>query len=87
MLATTTTSDCIDTDGDGYGWNGVTSCTPFSNTTQSHDSLPVCALDNSDSDGDGDGYGFENGTSCIVNHTSTTQLCVDSDGDGFGWNG
>ena len=62
---------CIDTDGDGWGWDGVASCR-------------VGATPNGECvDTDGDGWGWDGTDSCRI----TPAQCIDDDGDGWGWNG
>ncbi len=77
----------------------ISSLTLVSVATQSaYAQLPNCQSAASDSDGDG--YGWENGASCLVVASSTSQssssnsggslptcssASSDSDGDGFGW--
>lgn len=74
---------CIDTDGDGWGWNGVASCLVDSDPTGN-------TSDNSCVDPDGDGWGWNGVASCLVassggSSTGNSTECVDSDGDGWGW--
>lgn len=84
---TSVTGDCIDTDGDGYGWNGVESCriADGENTNSGgQNSNSVCI------DTDGDGYGWDGSATCVPsseNSSVETLECVDSDGDGYGWDG
>ena len=66
------TGACVDSDGDGYGWNGTATCTP--------DNLPTACVDS-----DGDGYGWDGSATCLVE--PVVGQCIDTDGDGFGWNG
>jgi len=81
---------CIDSDGDGWGWNGVASC-----LVDSADQAPTQAPtgDASCIDNDGDGWGWNGTSSCLagssgpVTQDDDTSLCIDSDGDGWGWNG
>ena len=88
-------AECVDSDGDGYGWDGKKTCI-------------VNAVSNSQKciDPDGDGWGWANNKSCKVSEsqTNSTKLnseapnnfnasfrnsskCVDTDGDGYGWDG
>jgi len=72
--AAVTARVCIDSDGDGWGWDGEKSCktgTPVISRT--------CL------DEDGDGWGWDGEKSCYIENTET--LCIDSDGDGYGWDG
>lgn len=74
-----TDGSCIDSPptGDGWGWNGTTSCrlneTDASNCT---DSPPV-----------GDGWGWNGSTSCRLNVAAATCIDTPPTGDGWGWNG
>ena len=63
---------CIDTDGDGWGWNGDASC-------RIEPSVLTCV------DNDGDGWGWNGSASCRLEPVSSN--CIDTDGDGWGWNG
>lgn len=79
---------CIDTDGDGWGWNGVESCLVDSEQSGGTGNTS----DNSCVDSDGDGWGWNGVASCLVTANSTGNSstgsstdCVDSDGDGWGW--
>ena len=87
---------CVDTDGDGYGWDGTDTClvpqiqTP-SPTVSANGGICV--------DDDGDGYGWDGQDTCLLSpraapaaapaaaSPSGAGACVDSDGDGWGWNG
>ena len=64
---------CIDTDGDGWGWDGSQTCV-VEPTVQ-----PVAGIC---IDSDGDGYGWNGIESCIPEPP-----CIDTDGDGWGWTG
>jgi len=70
------TGACIDTDGDGFGWDGSATCIPEQG---------VAVQDQSCIDPDGDGFGW-NGTATCIPPQNTAQ-CIDTDGDGYGWNG
>jgi len=80
---------CVDTDGDGFGWNGVATCDPTEFGDETIIELPNCV--SAESDSDNDGFGFENNQSCIVVSGQIQQVqtaqCIDTDGDGYGWNG
>ncbi len=71
-----TPAPCIDTPpaGDGWGWNGSTSC-QIAKPPQCIDTDPV-----------GDGWGWDGTSSCRI---TTTPVCIDTDpvDDGWGWNG
>ena len=90
---------CVDSDGDGWGWNGVASCLVDSGSTggtfaaSGSNSGGICV------DSDGDGWGWNGSSSCLVAGGSVPQEnpqnnpqasgaeCVDPDGDGWGWDG
>lgn len=73
--------ECVDSDGDGWGWNGVASCLVNTNT------LTGCV------DEDGDGWGWDGSGSCRVNQITNSRsidyagLCLDTSKDGWGWDG
>jgi len=67
-------ANCIDTDGDSWGWDGVKSCLVETPTAG------ACI------DTDGDGWGWDGVMSCLVEAPAAGE-CIDSDGDGWGWNG
>jgi hypothetical protein len=69
-------SECIDTDGDGWGWNGTSSCLIETVTPVCIDTPPV-----------NDGWGWNGSTSCRIEIINP--VCVDSPplNDGWGWNG
>ncbi len=71
-------SDCIDYDGDGWGWNGVASCIAEQQPGQ---------VDCIDSPPLNDGWGWNGVEACSV--TPAELVCIDSPpvGDGWGWNG
>lgn len=77
--------DCVDHDGDGWGWNGVASC----EVTGTKSSGRNCV------DPDGDGWGWNGVQSCrsisnsggAMTAVPGANACVDHDGDGWGWNG
>lgn len=74
---------CADSDGDGWGWNGVESC----KVGGSNSSAGTCF------DSDGDGWGWNGSESCRAGNVasnaspSESSTCIDPDGDGWGWNG
>ena len=89
---------CVDSDGDGYGWNGVATCDPTASSggfDNVGDTGPSACVDT-----DGDGYGWDGSATCLINDdapslpqtptqappTGVDSTCVDSDGDGYGWN-
>jgi len=79
--------ECLDPDGDGWGWDGSQSCVV----------TPQASVSSACVDSDGDGYGWDGSASCIVGAANSNQnqttvqpsgtACVDPDGDGWGWNG
>ena len=88
---------CVDSDGDGYGWNGAATCDPTASSgsfDNSGDTGASACIDT-----DGDGYGWDGTATCLINDTPSLpqtpaqapptgvdSTCVDSDGDGYGWN-
>ena len=93
-------SVCFDSDGDGWGWNGTSSCivTPTETAPEDNQSEPdagACV------DTDGDGWGWNGVSSCRLSSEPVDSvsgdepgeenfpatICIDSDGDGWGWNG
>ena len=92
-------AECIDSDGDGFGWDGTATClvsassgSSDSASGSSGDPLPCI-------DEDGDGFGWDGSATCLVSastgSTASAGLvdessfgslaCVDADGDGWGW--
>ena len=77
--------NCIDTDGDGWGWDGEASCRV--STT------PLTASACIDSPPLGDGWGWDGTKSCRIDGSGTIEptssVCIDSAplGDGWGWDG
>ena len=77
-FAQDTTTNCFDSDGDGWGWDGTGSCRI----------QPIACIDI-----DGDGWGWDGSGSCRLSEDLrpqpelSTQFCTDTDGDGWGWNG
>ncbi len=95
------TDACIDSDGDGWGWDGSQTClvTTQSPAASSAASEALSATESCD-DPDGDGWGWDGSQTCIASSSSsgspsdssgasgqTGSACVDDDGDGWGWNG
>lgn len=86
-LTATAQSACIDSDGDGWGWDGSQSCVV---TQAVVTQTSVACLDP-----DGDGYGWDGNATCLITQGNQNQtlpstdeaVCVDNDGDGWGWNG
>jgi len=69
-------SQCIDTDGDGWGWNGVSSCRLAPVESVCEDTPPA-----------GDGWGWNGVESCRLEVTNP--VCEDTPpaNDGWGWDG
>ncbi len=102
-LSTRAGAACVDSDGDGWGWDGVGSCIVGNSavaTPQSGAGEPVTGGPGSGScvDPDGDGWGWDGVASCRVSQMPVVQPqsagsepqateCIDPDGDGWGWNG
>jgi len=83
---------CVDSDGDGYGWDGFDTCTVLQAVSNPAANNTECV------DVDGDGYGWDGFDTCTVSQTTNTSVvnsipvtnnneCVDFDGDGYGWDG
>ena len=81
----------IDTDpiGDGWGWDGSSSCRA-GNSSSPTTTTKTCI----DTDPVGDGWGWNGSSSCRVDNssgatTNTGTYCIDTDpvGDGWGWDG
>lgn len=66
--------ECVDSDGDGWGWDGSKSCKIDS-------SEYICV------DTDGDGWGWNGFSSCRPPKDIGKTPCIDTDGDGWGWTG
>jgi len=81
---------CVDSDpvGDGWGWNGTSSCRVTEVPDEDPGDLASTCVD---TDPLGDGWGWNGTASCRVGATpqQPTQQCIDTDpvGDGWGWNG
>lgn len=67
---------CIDSDGDGWGWDGTDSC-----RVEVQPVIAGCI------DSDGDGWGWDGSNSCRVTAQPVGTECIDTDGDGWGWDG
>jgi hypothetical protein len=82
-----TTSNCVDTDGDGWGWDGSRSCVVGDSLFVDTDA--PAAVSGGCVDFDGDGYGWDGQRTCLVTAGDAAQAahCIDLDGDGWGWNG
>ncbi len=80
---------CVDTDGDGWGWNGSSSCLVIQAGNGAPSAGGLACVDD-----DGDGYGWNGFETCQLGaqtppavNTNASLNCIDSDGDGWGWNG
>ena len=62
--AATTNPECVDSDGDGWGWDGVQSC-----RVSGPDGSPVPVLTEC-IDTDGDGWGWDGEQSCLISARS-----------------
>ncbi len=85
------TSPCIDADGDGFGWNGTNTSTPAPDSVDIVDNTNNgCDYSNADSNG-GWGWNATTSQSCTplenIGNTQPTAQCIDTDGDGWGWDG
>lgn len=87
------TGECVDEDGDGYGWNGYATCDPYGSDSGGSAGGSGTG-DAACEDPDGDGYGWNGYETCDPaggssgsGGGSSEAACVDSDGDGYGWNG
>jgi hypothetical protein len=90
-------NQCVDTDGDGWGWNGMESCTTTSPNVPLNDGFET--VNSTCVDNDGDGWGWDGSNSCQTSSQADTNgppellpepgasTCLDFDGDGWGWNG
>ncbi len=80
--------ECIDNDGDGWGWDGQTSCAmpcvDSDGDGWGWNGAESCIVPTACVDTDGDGWGWDGTASCLI---QTNTECVDSDGDGWGWDG
>lgn len=78
--------ECVDSDGDGWGWNGFASCLVSEGT-----SVPTNTRECVDSDGDG--WGWDGVASCTVSPSNNSRSidylgrCLDDNNDGWGWDG
>lgn len=81
------TTQCIDADGDGYGWDGMATCTTQVNTPGGDSN---CDYSDADLYG-GWGWNAAASQSCapleIVSNPQPSAQCIDTDGDGWGWDG
>ena len=80
--------NCVDTDpiGDGWGWDGVTSCRVSGAGPEPEPESATCV----DTDPVGDGWGWDGSSSCRTGSVEPQASdCVDTDpvGDGWGWDG
>ena len=65
--------ECVDNDGDGWGWTGLNSCRTDGGTSNGN---------SGDTDSDSSG-----GDESDSNTSVQAGACIDNDGDGWGWNG
>ncbi len=80
-FAQDTTTNCVDSDGDGWGWDGANSCRLTEDLTPEPEfSTQFCT------DTDGDGWGWNGTDTCVIEHIDDN-TCIDTDGDGWGWDG
>ncbi len=95
------TTGCIDTDGDGWGWDGRQSCQIVTGECIDSDGdgwgwngIATCAPTSRECvDTDGDGWGWNGFQTCQPLVETTLQddsvydvlPCIDTDGDGWGW--
>jgi len=70
-------NECVDTDGDGWGWDGVKSCIV----------TPSVEIECIDTPPANDGWGWDGSRSCRL--PVVDPVCIDSPpvNDGWGWNG
>lgn len=78
---------CSDTDGDGWGWTGYSTCqiNPGFDSSAINDEIFAECID-----ADGDGWGWNGKVSCWLGDAikfSGNSDCVDPDNDGWGWTG
>ncbi|OED41136.1 hypothetical protein AB833_10280 [Chromatiales bacterium (ex Bugula neritina AB1)] len=72
---------CLDSDNDGWGWDGSQSCR-IENAGAGSSAQCI--------DEDGDGWGWDGENSCLATAAGPAaggSACIDEDGDGWGWNG
>ena len=88
--------DCIDADGDGWGWDGEKSCRiPLSVQNSNENSADICV--DTPPLNDGWGWNFAIESTCRMlsfpdvgeseSAIDQSLSCIDTDGDGFGWTG
>ena len=76
---------CIDTDGDGWGWNGA-SCRVTSNAATANANTPRASTPSaSTSSASASSANTASDSSSAT--PSGSGPCIDTDGDGWGWNG
>ena len=89
MVNPAMSSQCVDSDGDGWGWDGFNTCLIGEDAANTID-VSECI------DTDGDGWSWDGVNSCLIDAASANSSggtvaepaeCVDSDGDGYGWDG
>lgn len=84
--------ECVDEDGDGFGWQQPDN-TPGRSCIVDSDNAIQPMADTNCIDSDGDGFGWNGTETCFPDGgdpqpvADQPLICIDSDGDGFGWNG
>lgn len=86
--------DCVDSDGDGWGWDGERSCRIPPGIQNSNENSAANCVDTPPLN-DGWGWNFARERSCRIPRSGPPQgprqsalsACVDTDGDGYGWDG
>ncbi len=67
-----TAGECIDSDNDGFGWNGLATCTPDNNQPDNSSPAAITIAVGECLDSDGDGYGWNGVASCRVSNGGST---------------
>jgi hypothetical protein len=84
-------AQCIDTDGDGWGWDGSRTCIPTAGNPATGTGVDSnCDYSDAASNG-GWGWNATTSQSCAplenVSNPLPAAQCIDTDGDGWGWDG
>jgi hypothetical protein len=74
-------AECVDWDGDGWGWDGEKGCQMSEEVT-----LKAPTTSNKKAEEVRDGTNLTNILPAIIPQ-ETTKQCIDTDGDGWGWDG
>jgi hypothetical protein len=74
-------AECVDWDGDGWGWDGEKGCKMSEEVT-----LKAPTTSNKKAEEVRDGINLTNTLPAIIPQ-ETTKQCIDTDGDGWGWDG